>query len=73
MALKLLPLYLNEFKKRPWIERWAYFTNRAKGDEPWYPESWTVQLFDWDTGEPTDIGRWYMGELHNTYMPVVTR
>jgi len=66
-------LILSEFRKRAWIERWAIFCNRAKGDEPWYPAGWNVQLFDWVSDEPTDIGRWYANDVHNIFMPMVQR
>jgi hypothetical protein len=52
-------ILLNYFKANTWITRQAYFTNRAKGDEGWFPRDWKVQLFDWDTGELTNIGKWY--------------
>ena len=60
------------FESEPWIERYAYFTNRAKGDEPWYPVGWNVQLFDWDTGVATQIGNWYANGLHQTFLPMVS-
>jgi hypothetical protein len=59
------------FESHPWIERWAYFCNRASGTEPWYPKSWNVQLFDWDTGEPTPIGNWYTNGLSRHFLPLV--
>jgi len=62
---------LSEFRKRDWIERWAYFTNRARGDEPWYPPGWNVQLLDWDTGELTEIGKWYASQ--KTYIPLIVK
>lgn len=61
------------FKSQSWIERYAIFCNRAQGNEPWYPTGWDVQLFDWDTGEPTKIGRWYSDGLHNAYLPIIHR
>ena len=41
------------FEAHDWIERYAIFCNRAKGDEWWYPKGWDVRLFDFETGEPT--------------------
>jgi hypothetical protein len=65
---------VSEFRKRPWIERWAYFCNRAKGDEPWYPKDWNVKLIDWVSEQPTEIGRWYAcSDVHNVFMPIVSR
>jgi hypothetical protein len=61
------------FESAAYIERYSYFTNRAKGDEIWYPPDWNVQLFDWDTGEPTMIGRWYIQKDHHIYFPIVTK
>jgi hypothetical protein len=66
-------IMLDEFKKRDWIERWAYFTNRSNGDEPWYPVGWDVQLIDWNTGELTEIGKWYAEELHQVFLPIVQK
>jgi hypothetical protein len=45
---------------QPWIERWAYFTNRVDVPQPWYPQGWNVLLFDYSSGEPTAIGAWMM-------------
>jgi hypothetical protein len=59
------------FEAQAWIERYAYFTNRAKGDEPWYPKEWNVPLFDWTTGKPTKIGNWFIKGLHQVYIPIV--
>jgi hypothetical protein len=59
------------FKANSWIKRWAYFTNRAKGDEPWYPSGWNVQLFD-QNGKMTKIGRWYSGK-HFVFLPIIHR
>jgi hypothetical protein len=62
---------LELFKRTPYIDRWAYFTNRAHGNEPWYPAGWNVQLFDYATGEPTSIGDWYAHGLHKSFIPMV--
>jgi hypothetical protein len=59
------------FESKDWIERWAIFCNRAKGDEWWYPSSWIVRLFDWDTGEPTSIGNWYINGLEEVFLPLI--
>jgi hypothetical protein len=66
-------IMVNEFKKRDWIERWAYFTNRASEEEGWYPIGWDVQLFDWETGEMTAIGKWYANDVHKEYLPIIQR
>lgn len=62
------------FKSHTWIKRWAYFTNRVKGDEEWYPPYWgNVSLFDWETGEPTAVGKWYIHGFYQTMLPIVTK
>jgi hypothetical protein len=45
-----------------WIKRCAYFTNRLSGTEPWCPPNWekTVPLIDWNTGQLTEIGEYYV-------------
>jgi hypothetical protein len=62
---------INWFESQNWIERWAYFCNRAKGTEPWYPTDWVVQLFNWGTGEPTKIGNWYINGMVYIFLPLV--
>jgi hypothetical protein len=64
---------VREFKSRDWIERWAYFTNRASGKEPWYPADWNVQLIDWYSGELTNIGEWYAHGFHRSILPLVSK
>lgn len=61
------------FQSQPWIERYAYFTNRAQGDEAWYPYGWKVQLSDYATGELTAIGKWYRDGLHRTFLGMVIK
>lgn len=64
-------LLANWFETQDWIKRWAYFCNRAKGTEPWYPSDWVVQLFEWDTGIPTEIGNWYINGINYIYIPLM--
>lgn len=64
---------VHEFESRPFIQRWAYFTNRATGAEPWYPIGWKVSLFNWNTGEPTDIGKWYIDGLNKIFIPIMEK
>ena len=50
----------------PWIERWAWFTNRIKGDEPSssWPTYWNpCWLWDYNTGELTNWGAWFFSEV----------
>jgi hypothetical protein len=71
LADKMILNWFTQYKK---ITRYAYFTNRVKGGEPWFPSFWNVALFDYDTGEPTDIGKWYMSgdnNIFHQYLPVV--
>ena len=60
------------FESKDWIERWAIYCNRAQGTEPWYPSQWVVRMFDWDTGEPTSIGNWYINGLYENFLPLIT-
>lgn len=71
--IKMDDALLEYLKSVPWIERYAYFTNRAKGDEPWYPSGWKVQLFDFDTGNLTNIGRWYKNGLTVSFLSMVSK
>jgi hypothetical protein len=41
-----------------WIERWAYFTNRASGQESWWIPGWKPQLWNMD-GAITEVGEWW--------------
>jgi hypothetical protein len=41
-----------------WIERWAYFTNRASGQESWWIPGWKPQLWNMD-GTITEVGDWW--------------
>jgi hypothetical protein len=61
------------FKANKWIERWAYFTNRAQGTEWWYPTGWDVVLKEWETGNLTRIGDWFYNGLDKQYIPMVRR
>jgi hypothetical protein len=62
------------FESKPWIKRWAIFCNRAKGDEWWFPQAWhDFQLFDWTTGELTNVGKWYRDGLHQIFIPIVRK
>lgn len=61
------------FATTPWIARWAYFTNRSAPDAPWVLDGWKVDLFDWNTGEITDIGKWYIGNSYITMLPIVMK
>jgi hypothetical protein len=61
------------FESHNWIERWAYFTNRAQETETWYPSGWDVQLYDWNTGELTKIGNWYAYRLKEVFLPMVSK
>jgi hypothetical protein len=64
------------FQTHDWIKRWAYFCNRAHGDEWWFPQSWhDFQLFDWVNGEFTEAGRWYKstGKEHKIYLPIMRK
>jgi hypothetical protein len=45
--------YLNSI---PWIDRWAYYTNRG---DSWYPSNWKTELFYQD-GSPTEVGEWWL-------------
>ena len=45
--------------KQSWIDRWAYFTNRATRDESWWPKNWKTQLWNMD-GMITNIGTWFL-------------
>lgn len=50
----------NFIKSCGWIERYAAFTNRVNGSEPWLPPGWeSVSLLDYDTGELTEVGQIY--------------
>jgi hypothetical protein len=51
----ILSTWLNN---QNWITRWAYFTNRALGTEPWWPAGWNTQLRDMD-GNNTPVGDWW--------------
>jgi hypothetical protein len=66
-------MILQWIKSNSQITRYAYFTNRYPLNDPNVPLGWTTQLFDWDTGEPTIIGDWYMHGLHQIFMPMVTQ
>jgi hypothetical protein len=62
------------FNSHNWIKGWFYLTNRLSGDEPWLTPSFgDIALFDWDTGEPTAIGEWYIEDIipNRVFMPVV--
>jgi len=50
------------FKCTGWIKRYAAFTNRLSGDEPWCVPGWelTVPLVHWDGGL-TEMGEYYIG------------
>lgn len=61
------------FLHTPWIARWAYFTNRSQATDPWVINGWKVDLFDWNTGEPTDIGTWYIHGIYKTALPMINR
>lgn len=60
------------FENTPWIEKYAIFCNRAMGTESWFPTSWhDFQLFQWDTGEITPVGKWYAFGLKDIYLPFI--
>jgi hypothetical protein len=33
-------ILVDHFRSHSWIQRWAYFTNRAQGNKPRYPSEW---------------------------------
>jgi hypothetical protein len=49
------------FNETPWIARYAWFSNRIRGDEPWGPNHQSCSLINPDTGQPTDLGQMYLG------------
>ena len=61
------------YEDTPYIARWAYFTNRSAPNDPWYLNGWRVDLFDWDTGEPTAIGNWYIGNMFDLFLSRITK
>lgn len=67
-------MILNLFEGIPWITRWAYFTNRSNLTDPWILDGWKVDLFDLNTGEPTDIGNWYIEyNFYKTRLPLLIK
>jgi hypothetical protein len=71
--LKLDKMMVDYFNRTNWIARYAYFTNKSMPSDPWVQAGWTVDLFDWDTGEMTAIGRWYRGPTNWAYLPRVNK
>ncbi len=58
----------------PWIERYAVFTNRIRGDESWWPSHWSVDmaLIDYETGQLTAMGMRYKNlEVYEVFLPLV--
>jgi hypothetical protein len=62
---------VNLFESTLWIDRWAYFTNRAEETEWWYPAEWNVQLIEWGTDSLTPIGMWFVGNIYRTFLPII--
>ncbi len=63
-------LMVKAFRSKPYIERWAYFTNRAQENEVWWPSMWdNMQLFDWNTDALTDQGIWFRQTLYCSDRP----
>lgn len=48
-------------KTTPWIARYAWFSNRIKGTEPWGQNHQSCSLINPDTGTPTSLGVLYAG------------
>ena len=57
-------------KTQPNIERYAVFTNRAIGNESWYPQGWNVQLVGND-GNITALGKSMRN--YNLYYPMIVK
>lgn len=49
------------FKSTPWITRYAWFTNRVRGTEPWGSNHQSCSLVNPDTGALTALGVLYAG------------
>ena len=49
------------FKDTSWITRYAWFSNRIRGTEPWGPNHQSCSLVDPDTGVLTSLGVLYAG------------
>jgi hypothetical protein len=49
------------FNDTPWIGRYAWFSNRIRGDEPWGPNHQSCSLLNPGTGQPTALGQSYRG------------
>ena len=49
------------FKSTPWIARYAWFSNRIRGTEPWGSNHQSCSLVNPDTGALTSLGVLYAG------------
>ncbi len=58
------------FQATPYIERYAYFTNRSISSDPWVLDGWRVDMYS-QYGTLTAVGDWYINGLRKTYMPMV--
>lgn len=47
------------FENTPWIDRYVWFTNRIKPEDPWAPNWHSCSLIDPETGELTELGKLY--------------
>lgn len=57
-----------------YVERYAVFPTRIKGDEAWFPSHWSVDmaLIDYDTGTLTEMGLTYRDlDINILYLPAV--
>ena len=54
-----MQLVTNWYKDTPWISRFAWFSNRIVGNEPWGLNHQSCSLINPATGQPTSLGMMY--------------
>jgi len=54
-----MELFVLWMENQPRVARYAWYTNRLIGDEPWCPNCLWMTLFDYKSGEMTKLGKMY--------------